>query len=328
MTDPQRILVIETLYLGDLIHTLPLIQALRVRYPAAQLDVLVRAPHVSLMQQVKSINTVLVYDPKQHRGLGGICALCGQLRAQKYDLVLNPGASDRATIFTWLSGGKQRLGRLNRNQSKRLWPLLHDGVMAHGWGAEPMYWQKLKAFQATLGLVAELRFGLDASAVELPGIDASQPYIHLSPCASEDLRCLPPATMIELLLQLHAAFPRHRLIVSGGPSAREQDRLGIIQQALPALPVQFLAGSLSLPQLAALIQRAALHIGPDSGPLHLAVALGTPAVACFLFKDASAEWMPVGAGYRTVGVHQRHIGGLYGLQPAQIVAHAVALIST
>ncbi len=327
MTDPQRILVIETLYLGDLIHTLPLIQALRVRYPTAQLDVLVRAPHVSLMQQVNSIDSVLAFDPKQHHSLAGVLSLCAALRATQYDLVLNPGASDRATIFTWLSGGKQRLGRLNRNQSKRLWPLLHDAVSHHGWGAEPMYWQKLKAFQAALGLATELKFGLDLSTTEIPGFDCTEPIIHLSPCASEDLRCLPPATMTELLLGLHAAFPQHRLIVSGGPSAREQDRLAIIQKALPSLPVDFLAGSLTLPQLAALIQRAALHIGPDSGPLHLAVALGTPAVACFLFKDASAEWMPVGSSYRTVGVHQRHIGGLYGLKPAEIVAHAQALVS-
>ena len=140
---PARILVIETLYLGDLIHTLPLIQALRRRYPAAQLDVLVRAAHVPLMAHVQGIDKVLAMDPRRHRSPSGLLALCRELRARHYDLVLNPGASDRATLLTWLSGGRQRLGRLNRNQSKRLWPLLHDAVIDPPWGAEPMYWQTL-----------------------------------------------------------------------------------------------------------------------------------------------------------------------------------------
>ncbi|MES2684567.1 MAG: glycosyltransferase family 9 protein [Pseudomonadota bacterium] len=327
MTDtPLRILVIETLYLGDLIHTLPLIQALRSRYPQAALDVLVRRPHVELMQQLPGLRQVLAMDPKQHRGVGGLLSLCGMLRAEHYDLVLNPGASDRATILTALSGGRQRIGRLNRQQSKRLWPLLHDQVIDYPWAAEPMYWQKLNAFRPALKLDATPRFGLDCSHIELPQLLGEGPIIHLSPCASEDLRCIPPATMVELLTRLHASFPRHRLMLSCGPAERERNRLEIIRQALPDLPVQYLPGNLSLVQLAALIQRSALHIGPDSGPLHLAVALDRPALACFLFKNASAEWIPVGVQYRTHGVHQKHLGGLYGLSARQLVESAAELL--
>ena len=326
--EPERILVIETLYLGDLIHTLPLIQALRRRYPTAQLDVLVRAGHVALMRQVSGIDQVLAMDPKQHRGLRGLLALCGQLRARQYDLVLNPGASDRATLLTAFSGGKRRIGRLNRKQSKRLWPLLHDVVIDHPWAAEPMYWQKLTAFQPQLQLAATARFGLDLSGVDLAALKLPSPFIHISPLASEDIRCLPPATLVELVTALRQRVPAHAIVVSCGPSQREVQRLNTVRPILDALGVHCLAGTVDLPTLAALIGRAALHIGPDSGPLHLAVAQGTPSVACFLFKNASAEWMPVGVQHRTIGVSQRCEGGLYGLPVAQIVATAGLLIET
>ena len=217
-----------------------------------------------------------------------------ELRARQYDLVLNPGASDRATVLTWLSGGRQRLGRLNRNQSKRLWPLLHDAVIDHPWGAEPMYWQKLTAFQAPLQLDTAVHFGLDCSAIDLAALALPPRYIHISPFASEDIRCLPLATLIELAAALRKALPDYAIVVSCGPAPREQQRLAAARPALDALGVHCLAGTLGLPALAAVIAGAALHIGPDSGPLHLAVAQGTPSVACFLFKDASAEWMPVG----------------------------------
>lgn len=327
LSSPARILVIETLYLGDLIHTLPLIQSLRRRYPAAQLDMLVRAAHVPLMAHVVGIDTVLAMDPRRHRSASGLLGLCRELRARHYDLVLNPGASDRATLLTWLSGGQQRLGRLNRNQSKRLWPLLHDAVMDHPWGAEPMFWQKLTAFQAPLQLDTVVHFGLDCRVVDLAALALPARYIHISPLASEDIRCLPPATLIELAAALRRSLPDHAIVVSCGPSPREQQRLAVARPALEALGVQCLAGTLGLPALAAVIAGAALHIGPDSGPLHLAAALGTPSVACFLFKDASAEWMPVGIAHRTVGVTQRNEGGLYGLPVTQIAALAVEVLA-
>ncbi len=322
----ERILVVETLYLGDLVHTLPLLQAIRRRFPAARLDVLVRMPHVALMRHVAGIDQILGMDPKEHRGLRGLWQLCQTLRRQHYDLVINPGASDRATILTALSGGGQRIGRLNRNQSRWLWPLLHDQVIDHAWAAEPMYWQKLRAFRQPLQLDAEVHFGLDPKAIDLERVLGARPHIHVSPLASEDLRCLPPALLLELAALLRQRFPQYDLIVSCGPSTREVERLGCVRPALESLGVRCLVGEVDLPTLAAIIGRAALHIGPDSGPLHLAVAQGTPAIACFLFKDASAEWMPVGLQYRTVGVDQRFQGGLYGLSVGAVVEAANQLL--
>jgi ADP-heptose:LPS heptosyltransferase len=325
MNAPQRLLVVETLYLGDLIHALPLVQALRARFPAARLEVLVRAAHAPLMAQVAAIDETLVMDPAQHRRPGGLLRLVGQLRQRRYDLVLNPGASDRATILTWLSGGAQRIGRLNRNGSRRLWPWLHDVVVSRPWGAEPMHVQKLAAFRDALQLPAVPGFGL----ARPPRLAArAAPYLHLSPCASEDIRSLPPATVVALLQGLRRRHPALELVVSGGPSVRERERLAVIREGLDDPAVVFLPGTLGLVELAALIGHAVLHLGPDSGPLHLARALDTPAVACFLFKDASAEWMPVGARYRTLGVTQRFEGGLYGLPVAAVLDAVDEILSS
>lgn len=320
--EPQRILVIETLYLGDLIHTLPLLQALRARFPQAQLDVLVRAAHVPLMAQVAGIDSVLAMEPQRHKSLGGLRQLCGELRARRYDLVLNPGASDRAGWLTAFSGGAHRLGRVNRRGHRGLARMLHDEVIDRAWGAEPMYWQKLTAFAPTLGLAEAVHFGLDVARVDLSALALPARYVHIAPFASEDIRSLPPATLVALVAALRARAPGTAVVVSCSPATRETQRLAAVQRDLEGLGAICLKGTLNLPQLAAVIARAAVHLGPDSGPLHLAVALQVPSVGCFLYKDASAEWLPTGARHDSVGVFQRHQGGLYGLPVDEIVNKA------
>lgn len=322
----MKILLVETLYLGDLVHSLPLLRAVRVRYPEATLHALVRSANALLLEGFPGLDRVLVMDPSRHRSPGGLLALAGELRREAYDLVLNPGASDRAGWLTALSGGARRIGRLDRRGRRWLSHRLHDEVLDYPYFAEPMWWQKFRAFQEPLQLGGCADFGL------IPLADQSAPpglpgrYIHLSPCASEEIRSLPPATVVSLVQQLRRRFPQYAVVLSGGPSPREKQRLALIAGAIPDPEVQCLAGTLSLPGLLATLRRAALHIGPDSGPLHLAYALGTPAVGCFLYKDGSAEWQPLGPRYRTTGTFTRLQGGLYGIAPEQVLAQVVDLL--
>lgn len=323
----MKILFVETLYLGDLVHSLPLLQAVRARYPQAELHVLVRAGNAALLRGYAGIDRLLVMDPARHRGLGGLLALVGELRREGYALVLNPGASDRASILTALSGGTLRLGRLNRRGMRWLWRRLHDEVLGYPYFAEPMWWQKLQAFRPRLELpAASPEFGLGplARSAATPALPAR--FIHLSPCASEDIRSLPPALVLSLVQQLRRRFPAFDVVVSAGPSVRERKRLELLGSFLPDSGVHRFAGTLDLPGLLAVLHRAALHIGPDSGPLHLAQALGTPAVGCFLYKDGSAEWQPLGPAYRTVGTREKLLGGLYGLDAAAVVSAAAELL--
>ena len=323
----MKILLIETLYLGDLVHSLPLLRALRERHPEATLHVLVRAANAPLLEGFPGLDRVLVMDPARHRSPAGLWALAASLRRERYDLVLNPGASDRASWLTALSGGRRRIGRLDRKRRPWLWRRLHDEVLDYPYFAEPMWWQKFSAFREVLELGDCPGFGLDtlAAAATPPGLP--ERFIHLSPCASEDIRSLPPAFVVALVRQLRRRLPDYPIVLSGGPSLRERQRLALIAAALPEPEVQVHAGSLSLPGLLATVKQAALHIGPDSGPLHLAHALGTPAVGCFLYKDGSAEWQPVGERYRTVGTTVRQRGGLYGLAPEQVLTQALDLLA-
>ena len=322
----MKILLVETLYLGDLVHCLPLLRAVRARYPEASLHALVRAANAPLLEGFPGLDRVLVMDPSHHRRPRGLLRLIAELRREAYDLVLNPGASDRASWLTALSGGGRRIGRLDRKGRPWLWRRLHDEVLDYPYFAEPMWWQKFQAFREPLQLGECPDFGLSALAEASPPAGPDR-YIHLSPCASEDIRSLPPATVVATVLQLRRQLPDYRVVLSGGPSPRERQRLTLIADALADDPkVQCHAGTLSLADLLGLLKRAALHIGPDSGPLHLAYALGTPAVGCFLFKDGSAEWQPLGARYRTVGTTVRLHGGLYGLEPERVVASALELL--
>lgn len=326
--DRMKILFVETLYLGDLVHSLPLLQAVRARFPDAELHLLVRAGNAALLQGYPGIDRLWLMEPTRHRGLGGLLALTGALRRERYALVLNPGASDRASLITALSGGALRLGRLNRRGMRWLWQRLHDEVLDYPYFAEPMWWQKLQAFRERLQLPAAAPdFRLEPLARSVMPPELPERYIHLSPCASEDLRSLPPATVLALVQQLRRRFPQFEVVISAGPGTRERRRLELLGGFLRADGVRLFAGTLDLPRLLAVLRRAALHIGPDSGPLHLAHALGTPAVGCFLYKDGSAEWQPLGPAYRTVGTCGKLQGGLYALDTERVLAAAAELLA-
>ena len=326
----MKILIVETLYLGDLIHTLPLLRAVRARFADAELHLLARSATAPLLHGDTGIDRLWVMDPRQHRHWAGLRRLAATLKAEHYDLAINPGGSDRAALLTWMSGARRRVGRLNRKGSRRLWALFHDEVVRYPYDAEPMWWQKWQAFRQPLQLADAgdhgRAFGMDGIGLGAAPAGLPARYIHISPCASEDARSLPASTVVELLHRLHAALPEQALVVTGGPSERERSRLALIAGAVAGIPVRFHAGDLSLPALADVIRRASLHIGPDSGPLHLAAALGRPVLGCFLYKNGSAEWLPVGARARTVGVRQKLAGGLYGLDVEALVTTARVLL--
>ena len=129
----------------------------------------------------------------------------------------------------------------------------------------------------------------------------AQDAVHLSVCASSPLKEWPLENWIGLTKRLLAVNPQLQIVATGSGQPREQERLRALAAGVGSGNLKTLIG-LSLAELAAVLQRCRLHVGADSGVLHLAVAVGRPTLSLFRdYHDASA-WMPVGPTHRVFRV--------------------------
>jgi ADP-heptose:LPS heptosyltransferase len=130
--------------------------------------------------------------------------------------------------------------------------------------------------------------------------------IHFSISASSPVKEWPLENWIGLTQLLMREKPPIPIVATAGANSREQAKLKELTQATTGAPVQCLEG-LSVARLAAALQRCRLHVGGDSGALHLAMALGISTVTVFRRYKGLAEWIPPGAQHRNVMVDCRCI---------------------
>jgi ADP-heptose:LPS heptosyltransferase len=119
-------------------------------------------------------------------------------------------------------------------------------------------------------------------------------WIHVSPFTTEDSKELPHQQLIELLNQLHHRFHSHQIILSCSRSEREQDKMKALLPRLDFTPWRVFSGDLDLLEFAAIVSHAVVHLGGDSGGLHVAWITGVPTVTWFRDYEGRVEWQPCG----------------------------------
>ena len=152
-------------------------------------------------------------------------------------------------------------------------------------------------------------------------------WIHISPFTTEDYKELPPGQIAEVLGQLHRRFPEKKIILTCSGHVREKTKMSALLAALDFKPWRVFAGELDLLELAALLQSSSLHLGGDSGGLHVAWMTGVPTVTWFRRYDGLPDLQPVGKLHRSV-IGERAPGGLNGIRTPEIMATAEDLLNT
>jgi lipopolysaccharide heptosyltransferase II len=301
----MRILLVRLRQIGDVAFTTPAIHALRQRFPDAHISYLVEPAAAPIVAGNPHLNQVIVAPRARGvRGLLGDLALGRRLRAARYDLAIDFHGGPRASLLTWLSGAPDRFGytvagrgwmytrRIARPRELRprhsvenQWDLLAPlGVAPPDRSAFPM------EMPIDAGIAVSVADRLTRAGV---ATDNQLVVIHVS--AGNPFRRWPAAHFVELAVSLATADPRRRVLITSGPS--EQDASGrVIAEAharLAARASQVLScGEFSLAELRALLDRAALYIGGDSGPLHVAATTGVPIVGLYgpTLSVRSAPW--------------------------------------
>ena len=277
----KRILVIATRQIGDVLLTTPLIRAAREQWPQAQVDVLGFAGTLGMLRGNPDVHE-LVETPAR-LGWQGFRSLVRRLW-RRYDLALVTQPSDRAHLLAWIAA-KQRSGLLPEHGGSNWWKKLlldHAVVSAGDRGESHVTVEKLALLAPWMDtantvprVIAPARAPLDDALDRV--VEDGAVVVHAPSMWS--YKQWPAAHFAALVRGLLAAG--RQVVFTGSASERDQACVAPLMALGESPDVVDAAGQLDFNQLATLLQRAALYIGPDTSVSHLAAAVGTPVIAIF-----------------------------------------------
>jgi heptosyltransferase-2 len=293
--EARRILVVRLDRIGDVVLTLPMLEALRRNAPEAELTLVVRPEARELARACPAVDRVLAFEPG---GDGRLAELGRHIRAWGFaarhfwghrpDLAIVPRLDldvYHATVLAYLSGSPRRVAYSERvSQKKAARNAGYDQLVTdrlEGRSVKHEVERNLDVVRALRGTVGTAGFSLalpaeagryaDAALAEL---GAEGPLIALGLGAGEAKRRWPVDRYVELGRWLVSELDA-RLVVVGGPGEEPLGRT--VEESLDGAVLN-LVGRTTLLQAAAVLERATLFIGNDTGVMHLAAAQGTPVV--------------------------------------------------
>ncbi len=280
MTDYKNILIIKMSSLGDTIHALPTLYALRNHFPDARITWAVHPAFSALLPEKPWIDEIYLIDRKRIRRPAYWAELRRDLHEKHFDLVIDLQMIAKSALVSLLSGGKRRIGYWDAREGSFLASTPIRGPHQKGHIIE-----QLLDVAAYLGCdTSEIRFPLRAHEKETEivrqllsanGIDGR--YVVLVPGTRGEHKKWPVSHWGELAKRF--ADAGIHTVISGSPG--EEDMGREIQKISPSPYTVNLVGKTNLLELCALDEMAALHISGDTGPLHIANAAGTPLIALF-----------------------------------------------
>jgi heptosyltransferase-1 len=281
-TPPRRVLIIKPSAIGDVVHTLPVLALLRRCWPAALIDWLVTPACAGLLEGHPLLNEVIRFERREYgrswrspRTLAALLAFAKGLRERQYDLVIDLQGLFRSGWLAWAARAPVRVGLSDAREGARWFYTHRVPVGTPERHAIERYLCVTQALGCGRGPV-EFPFATDERDREQVAALAPERYAVLLPGTNWPTKRWPVERFTGLVEPL-----RERLglsaVVAGGPT--ETDLGAKIAAAAPG--VIDLTGRTSLRQLVALLERAALVVANDSGPMHIAAALGRPLVTPF-----------------------------------------------
>ena len=308
--DFRKILLIKLSAVGDVVHTIPVLNKLRRRYPSAQLDWLITPAIAELLRHHPAISNIIEFEreawsaPWRLAPFASYARLARKLRAANYDLIVDMHGQFRTAVLTFATGAPARIG--------------FDRPRARVWDASPRKFPEQARKHAWQG-AREGSWMAYTHHIPVPTLDlhAVDRYLNVGPilgldCEPADFSFPVPqsaVSRVETLLAQHGVDRADIVIMAPGTIwetkywgsdrfakvaghflskgfaviliGSQRERVVCEKVAALAPGAIDLAGMTALSELAALIRRSAISITNDSGPMHLAVALDRPVVSIF-----------------------------------------------
>ncbi len=280
MAEYSRILIIKPSSLGDIVHALPTLSALRARFPKATISWLVKQEWADLLDRVEHLDRVWRVGP----GLSGWVSEVRGLREAGFDLIIDLQGLLRSGLMAWLAGSSVRVGFANAREGSPWFYTTVVGVPDADLHAVDRYLLVARALGATIP--AQPVYAIKPSAADqdqvaqlckAKGLAGDRPWIAMAVSARWPTKRWPAACFAETADRLQEQQVG-RVALIGGPDDR--GAADAVMHAMKTDAVD-LVGGCGVGLLPTLLQTASLLVSNDSGPMHVAAAVGTPVVALF-----------------------------------------------
>lgn len=309
----KRILISRTDRIGDVLLSTPVIKALRTNFPQSHIAVMVRPYARDIVLGNPYLDEVIIYDKdRAQRGIGRNISFALALKKKRFDLALILHPTNRAHLVSFLAGINRRVG-FNR----KFGFLLTDKI-------EHRKQQGAKhEMEYTLDVIRQLGIEPEDKTLFMPIRQDSEMYIEdflehsgwqkgqrliaLHPGASCRSKIWPKERFLQLAEQLVTQF-KVKIVVVAGPDDIETAKALVSLLPFPCIDA---CGKTTVSRLASLFRRCSLLISNDSGPVHLASAVGLPVVVIFGRKQpglSPRRWGPVASS--TSAVLHKDVGCL------------------
>ena len=278
--DYQRILIIKPSSMGDIVHALPVLAALRDRYPRAHIAWVVKQQWAGLLKRAEGLDEVWPIES----GLRGWLSMIPRLRAAEFDLAVDLQGLFRSAAMAWLAGCRTRIGFAYGREGSSLFYTDRVPVRIKDMHAVDRYARVAAALGAKSERGPEFRFCVPPEdrdevgrLLGQHGLSAGAAWIAVNVSARWPTKRWPPeffAAAADRLQQEGLG----RVVLIGGPD--EQADAQHMKNLMRTAPAD-LTGATTPELLPALLKSASLLLTNDSGPMHVAAAVGTPVVALF-----------------------------------------------
>lgn len=300
-----RFLISRLSAIGDCVLTMPLACALRDAFPNAWIGWLVEKTASPLLQGHPALDEVIIAPKHVLQKPRELWKLWGQLKALRVDITLDPQGLLKSSTLAWLTGAKRRIGftpPVGREGSAWLNNELVTSRCSH---VVDRYRELLGSLGVEPGTV---RFDVPRPVQNMRSMAAwlasqhmdRKPFAVLNPGAGWDSKLWPAERYAEVSRYLEAENDLRSVVVWAGERERDWARLIVEKSAGAAV----MAPNTSLPDLAALLRRSTIYVGSDSGPTHLAAAVGCPCIGIY-GPTNPAECGPYGPGHQVVQAYMQ-----------------------
>jgi heptosyltransferase-1 len=278
----QRILLIRLRRIGDVVMTTPAITALREGFPKTKITYVIDEPYRELMEGHPDLDRVIVLP--RHMGFKEFRKHMRQIRRDAYDVVIDFHGGPRASLLTFFSGARLKIGyrikyknfiydiKLPREPEEGYFHSVENHVnLVKALGINPRSLPALSLPPSTRSEAENIRRFIQENALENTKIIT----LHIS--AGNEFRDWGVERLARLITLL-SQVPRVKIVLIGSEEDRQAEEE--IKKTSEA-PFLSMVNRLNLRELRELVSLSSLFVGPDSGPMHIAATTTTPIVAYF-----------------------------------------------
>jgi heptosyltransferase-2 len=293
----NRILIIRTDRIGDVVLTLPVLKALRKAYPMAHISMLVSPLTVALVDGNPYLDEILVDEIKTaHSGPIGLLKLARLIRSRQFDAVFIFYTKNRYNLVCYLAGVPMRIGYKNEKMGFLLTHPLKDG-REQGHKHEAQYCLDVLTYIGIESQDFDAFIPADREAeqwarqwMQEQGL-GQQEVIAIHAGSSDPAKCWAEENFAGLIESLQQRYAFKIILIGGSETV---DRSAKIKTLLKQKPLD-LTGQTSLSQTISFLRRCHMLISNDSGPVHIASALGIHVISLFMRDEPGINpqrWKP------------------------------------